>query len=185
MEMSRKTVEKVAAIRSGNYSAARQPSKVRRAPFALTSVGSPVVALFWKNLISAGQVFTPRLWIVLATSAIAVCFFLVQSARDSSLVAAIGMAAGMLVVWSLFYWTPIVAAGSASGFATRRCVENVPVRGWEIALGELLAPAAILTGVQWLLLLVGGVLLWSAPNSHLGRSGTLGIGAGAARDFHC
>ena len=55
-----------------------------------------------------------------------------------------------------------------------------PIRGWEVALGELLAPAAILTGVQWLLLLVGGVLLWSAPNSHLDRSGTLGIGAGAA-----
>ena len=29
-----------------------------------------------------------------------------------------------------------------------------PMRGWQVALGEILAPAAILTGVQWLLVLV-------------------------------
>src|SRR5437763_15072700 len=29
-----------------------------------------------------------------------------------------------------------------------------PLRGWQVVLGELLAPATILTGVQWCLLLL-------------------------------
>jgi hypothetical protein len=180
VEVSRKTAEKVAAIRSGNYSATRRPSKARRAPFVLNSVGSPVMALFWKNLISAGQVFTPRLWIVLATCAITVCFFLAQTARDSSLVAAIGMASGMLVVWSLFLGPQLLRQDLRQDLPLSDVLKMYPIRGWEVALGELLAPAAILTGVQWLLLLVGGLLIWSAPNTHLDRSGTLGIVAGAA-----
>lgn len=180
VEVSRKAAEKVAAIRSGNYSAARRPSKARRAPFSLNSVGSPVVALFWKNLISAGHAFTPRLWIVLATSAITVCFFLAQTARDSSLLAAIGMAAGMLVVWSLFIGPQLLRQDLRQDLPLADVLKMYPMRGWEVALGELLAPAAILTGVQWLLLLVGEVLMWSAPNSRLDRSGTLGIGVGAA-----
>ncbi len=180
VEVSRKTAEKVAAIRSGNFSATRRPSKARRAPFALKSVGSPVMALFWKNLISAGQAFTPRLWIILASSAIAVCFFLAQTSRDSSLVAGIGMAAGMLVVWSLFIGPQLLRQDLRQDLPLSDVLKMYPIRGWEVALGELMAPAAILTGVQWLLLLVGGVLLWSAPNSHLDRAGTLGIGTGAA-----
>jgi uncharacterized membrane protein YtjA (UPF0391 family) len=90
------------------------------------------------------------------------------------------MAAGMLVVWSLFIGPQLLRQDLRQDLPLSDVLKMYPIRGWEVALGELLAPVAILTGVQWLLLLVGGVLLWSAPNSHLDRSGTLGIAAGAA-----
>jgi ABC-2 type transport system permease protein len=54
-----------------------------------------------------------------------------------------------------------------------------PMRGWEVVLGQLLAPVAILAGVQWVLLLISGVLLWTAPGSHLSRPEIVGIGASA------
>jgi hypothetical protein len=55
-----------------------------------------------------------------------------------------------------------------------------PLRGWQVALGELLAPVLILTGIQWMLLLVGCGLLCQAPVPALGRAGCLAIGFGAA-----
>ena len=45
-------------------------------------------------------------------------------------------------------------------------LKTYPLRGWQMALGELLAPAVILTGFQWLLLIVGVGLLskWELEN---------------------
>jgi hypothetical protein len=37
------------------------------------------------------------------------------------------------------------------------------MRGWQIALGEILAPVAVLAACQWLLLLVGAGLLFYLP----------------------
>ena len=180
LEASRRLAEKIAAIRSGNLHATRRRSKGGRAPFVLKSLGSPAVALLWKNLISAGQAFTPRLWIIIASSAVMACFVLARGTEDSSLVAAIGMAAGMLVVWSLFIGPQVLRQDLRQDLPLTDMLKMYPIRGWEVALGELLAPATILTGVQWLLLLIAAVLLWNAPNSHLSRPVTIGVGLGAA-----
>src|SRR5271157_4813186 len=55
VELSRKTAERMTAIRSGNWQAARKPKTAGRSPFQLRPTGLPAVALFWKNLISAGS----------------------------------------------------------------------------------------------------------------------------------
>jgi len=54
-----------------------------------------------------------------------------------------------------------------------------PMRGWQIVLGELLAPTAILTGIQWFLLIIGTVLL-SQSHEFMELSLILGIAFGAA-----
>jgi hypothetical protein len=180
VEASRRLAEKVAAIRGGNLQTARRRTKVGRAPFRLGSSGSPAVALLWKNLISAGQVFTPRLWIIFAVTAVMVCSFLAGTAKDESLVAALGMAAGMLVVWSLFIGPQMLRQDLRQDLPLTDILKMYPVRGWEVALGELLAPASILTAVQWLLLAVAAVLLWNAPGSYLTRGAMLSVGFGAA-----
>lgn len=180
VEASRRTAQKVAAVRSGNFQAATARVKGRRAPFILKSTGSPTVALLWKNLISAGQVFTPRLWFIVAAGAILICSFLAQFSRHSDLVSGLGMAAGMLVVWSLFIGPQILRQDLRMDMAQADVLKMYPVRGWELVLGELLAPAAILTGVQWLLLLISAALLWSAPTAFIDRPATLAIGLSAA-----
>ncbi|HTL16057.1 MAG TPA: hypothetical protein VL793_02415, partial [Patescibacteria group bacterium] len=179
VEASKRLAEKVAALRSGNWQSARRGVR-RRAPFVLGGVGSPVIALLWKNLISAGQAFTARLWIIVAATALMICGFLVRTAEDSNLVAALGMAAGMLVAWSLFIGPQILRQDLRQDLPLTDMLKMYPIRGWEVALGELLAPATILTGVQWLLLLIATILLWHGPSSFFTRPITLGIGAGAA-----
>ena len=42
-------------------------------------------------------------------------------------------------------------------------LKTFPLRGWQIALGEILAPVAVLAVFQWLLLLVGAGLLFYLP----------------------
>jgi ABC-2 type transport system permease protein len=180
VEASKRIAQKLAAVRSGNIHAANSKIKGRRPPFVLGSTGSPATALLWKNLISAGQAFTVRLWLIVAASAVMACTFLVKSSENSNLESALGMAAGLLVIWSLFLGPQILRQDFRQDLPAADVLKMYPVRGWEIALGELLAPAAILTGLQLVLLLISSVLLWSAPISQLGRPATLAIGAGAA-----
>jgi hypothetical protein len=54
VELSRRTAERIAAVRSGHWQAARRPKKAARPPFVLLPAGHPAVALLWKNLTSAG-----------------------------------------------------------------------------------------------------------------------------------
>ena len=58
VELSRKFAERIAAMRSGNWHAMHKPKKGKRPPFVLRPQGWPAVAIFWKNLITAGQFFT-------------------------------------------------------------------------------------------------------------------------------
>jgi hypothetical protein len=180
LEASRKLAQKLAAARSGQLGTHDRKVKSRRAPFVLATTGSPLFALFWKNLISAGQMFSPRLWILLAVTAVMVSTLLAQVSENSNLVSACGMAAGMVVVWSLFIGPQILRQDLRQDFEVADILKMYPIRGWEVALGELLAPVTILTGAQWVLLLIAEALLLSAPTTYFTRPLTVGVGFGAA-----
>jgi hypothetical protein len=45
-------------------------------------------------------------------------------------------------------------------------LKTFPMRGWQIALGEILAPVFVLIAVQWLLLLVGSGLVFYLPGKY-------------------
>ena len=179
LEASRRIAQKITAARSGNVPSRSSPKR-RRSPFRLRSTGTPAVALLWKNLLSAGQAFSFRLWIVLASTAIVLSTLLARRSDNPNLVSAIGMAVGMLVVWSLFLGPQVLRVDLRQDLSVADVLKMYPMRGWEIIFGELLAPAAILTGVQWILLLVSGVLLWTAPGSWLSQSAIVAVGIGAA-----
>ena len=63
IELAQRKAKMVAAIRSGNWHLTRGGPKRVRAPFELGARGPRAVALLWKNLIAAGAIFTPRLWL--------------------------------------------------------------------------------------------------------------------------
>jgi ABC-2 type transport system permease protein len=180
LEASRRLAQRIAAARSGQLRNPERKIKGRRAPFVMSATGSPVVALLWKNLISAGQIFTPRLWILFALTAVMISSCLAQFSQNSNLVSAGGIAVAMVVVWSLFIGPQILRQDLRQDLAVADILKMYPIRGWELALGELLTPVTILTGVQWVLLLMSGALLLSAPPPYLSRALTLGLGFGAA-----
>src|SRR6266850_2344102 len=72
VDLSRRIAERMTAARSGNLQP--RPTKAKASPFRLAPIGSPAVALFWKNLIAAGQMFSLRIWLILLCSLMPMMF---------------------------------------------------------------------------------------------------------------
>jgi hypothetical protein len=181
VEAARRLTEKIAAIRSGNLRGATQKLKGRRAPFLLRPIGPPPIALFWKNLIGTGSGFTPRLWIILGATLIFVCAILRNAIGNSDLLPLIAMITGMLLLWSLLLGPQLLRHDLRKDLALADMLKLYPLKGWQIVLGELLAPAAILTVFQWLLLIFTVMLLSSLPGGAVvGWPLRIGIGFGIA-----
>lgn len=179
LDASRKLAEKTAAMRSGNWRIARAKPKASRAPFTLRAVGFPPVALLWKNLISAGRGFSIRMWISLATVAIASAVGFHAGSAESPILASVGLMAGGLLIYSIVLGPQILRYDFRQDLMMADTLKTLPLPGWQIALGELLAPAAILTAVQWCLLIV---LAGFAPKEMHGATWplVLAIACGAA-----
>jgi ABC-2 type transport system permease protein len=158
IEASRRTAERLAAARSGNWQAVQKPKRAKRAPFRLAPVGFPPLALLWKNLLSAGQMFTARLWIILLSVSVsgmmvAQGFFRGhEGARPFQGVFAVFFLA--LLVMSSFLGPQLLRNDFRSDLPNMDLLKALPLPGWQIALGQLLGPVAILAGFQWLLLVL-------------------------------
>jgi len=180
VQASQKLAEKLAAVRSGNWQAARKQPRSKRPPFRLRPSGPPAVALLWKNLIGAGQAFTLRIWISLAVFALCASLGVTQASGGSGLRPALGMIAAMLLAWSLLIGPQLLRQDFRQDLPLADLLKTYPLRGWQLALGEILAPVAILTCIQWLLLIVILGLFWQTNPAALGRPERLGLGFGAA-----
>jgi ABC-2 type transport system permease protein len=154
VDASRKLAERTAAIRSGNWQSQKK-ARGRRAPFRLHPLGPTPIALLWKNLISAGQAFTLRVWITLAAVGLGASVGLRGGLGSSGLVPALGMVVVMLLIWSLLLGPQFLRQDFRQDLPLADMLKLYPMRGWQVALGELLAPAVILTGIQWFLLILG------------------------------
>ena len=180
VQASQRMAEKVAAVRSGNWQAARKKPRSKRPPFTLHPTGPPAVALLWKNLISAGQAFSLRIWISLAVSVLCALVVFGPPSGGSGLRAALGMIAAMLMFWSLLVGPQLLRQDFRQDLPLADVLKTYPLRGWQLAIGELLAPAAVLTGIQWILLvLILGLFSQSRP-AGLSWPHWLGLGFGAA-----
>jgi hypothetical protein len=134
----------------------------------------------WKNLISAGRAFTLRIWITLGAIGVGLCFGLGQSSAGEDLGSALGMSAAILVVWTFLLGPQMFRQDFRQDLPLADVLKSYPLRGWEIALGEILAPAVILSGVQWFLLLAAASLCSQTPFTGVGRSVVIAICFGAA-----
>lgn len=158
-DAARKTAEKIAAMRSGNWRAGQGKTKPRRAPFVLKPHGPAFLALFWKNLIAAGQVVSPRLWIILAAvgGGLALGLGGLPEARNAFLF--MGAISGMLMAWSVLVGPQVLRHDFRQDLPMTDYLKQLPLSGWQLALGQLLAPVVILTAIQWLLIVVSALLL--------------------------
>jgi hypothetical protein len=157
IELSRKTAERIAAMRAGNFGAAK-PTKPKRSPFQLGTDGSPSIAIFWKNLISTGQIFSRRFWFAVLWI-VFICAFTMRGHFGWS--ATLSLACGMFAIMSLFFGPQIMRQDFRQDLPMVDVLKTFPMRGWQVVLGEILAPAAVLAFVQWMLIAV--FLIGSPP----------------------
>jgi hypothetical protein len=157
LDSARQRAEAIAAVRSGNSLGAAR--RKRRDPFPLRPTGPPSVALFWKNLIGAGSVFTLRTWLILSVAFLFPAAMISLTTRNTELSQTLGSLLLMCVVWSLLLGPQLLRQDFRADLASVDALKLYPLPGWHVVLGELLAPAVILSAIQWLLLAAATVLL--------------------------
>jgi hypothetical protein len=182
LALAQKRAEIVASVRAGNWHGAARKKKKKRAPFALPATGLPAIAFLWKNLISAGQAFTLRTWLFLAFFAICVGGPIGASQGGNSwLIPTVGIVTAILGGYSLLLGPAILRQDLRQDLANADILKMYPLRGWQVVLGELLAPATILTGVQWCLVLLSVTMFSRLPNGDtIPLASRLSFGAGVA-----
>jgi ABC-2 type transport system permease protein len=180
VEASQKLAEKLAAVRAGNWRTAGKKLKQKRAPFKLKPTGPAFMALFWKNLINAGSAFTARTWISVTIFVGVLSFSLHGSHSSSSWTLVVGMGAAMFGAWTLLLGPQLVRQDFRHDLPQMDMLKVFPLRGWQVALGEILAPAVILAAIQWLLIIVAVICLAPQASGVFSPGLVVVLGAGAA-----
>jgi len=183
VELSRKFAERIAAVRAGGgWHSTDKPKKRKSPPFALRPTGIYAVAFLWKNLISAGHAFTLRTWIFLALFAVIAGVPIGLSSSSSGwLLPAVGVLTVLLTGYSVLLGPAILRQDLRQDLVNADILKMYPLRGWQVVLGELLAPAVILTGVQWCLVLLATATFSRFPEDNpIPLATRLSLGAAVA-----
>ncbi|HEX7618548.1 MAG TPA: putative ABC exporter domain-containing protein, partial [Verrucomicrobiae bacterium] len=178
VEASQKLATRIAAVRAGNWQAAGKKQKARHPWFKLSRTGPLPTALLWKNLLGIGQAFSPRLWIVLILVVVVAGFSLANAGHNQNLSSVAAVIIAFALSYSLLLGPQLLRLDFRRDLPQADVLKTFPMRGWQIALGEILAPVFVLIAFQWLLLLVGAGLIFCLPGKY--EALTLAIATGAA-----
>ena len=163
---SQKLAARVTAMRSGNWALAGKSQKARRAWFKLSPTGPAFTALLWKNLIGLGRVFSLRLWILIIALLVIFTFAFSSTTNGQSLSVLVDIMLAIALVYSLLLGPQILRLDFRQDLPQADILKTFPVPAWQIALGEILAPVAVLTGFQWLTLIPTTALSVYLPGNH-------------------
>lgn len=153
---ARKRAERVAAMREGRMGRG-MPSKPRGEPFRLSGRGESWLAFLWKGLVAMGPLYRLRTWLIACVVVVVLCQWLAADPARKQLLAGIGIAIPALGAWLLFLGPMLMQHGLRRTFERMDVLKALPLRGWQIALGELATPAAVMCFAFWWLLLFGAM----------------------------
>jgi len=178
VEASQKLAVRIAAARTGNWHGAKKNQKARRPWFKLAAIGPSATALLWKNLIGVGQAFSPRLWLSLIIAVVvAVGVGMGNVGRSQSLLFLVALLIAIALGYSLLLGPQLLRLDFRNDLPLADILKTFPLRGWQIALGEILAPVVVLAACQWLLLLVGAGLVFYLPGGQTALLLAIALGA--------
>jgi len=150
---AQKRADWIQAARSGK-SLRRGPKKRREEPFPLRPLGPRPIAFFWRNLIGLGPLAFPKWWIVGAALAIMLTRWLLATPEYKPFVTALTGLALMLAAYGFLLSPVFVRRPSQRLIEEIDVIKAYPLRGWEIILGEMLSPIALIACFEWLLFTV-------------------------------
>jgi ABC-2 type transport system permease protein len=139
--------------------------KARPGPFPLAPTGVPEMAFLWKNLLSIrSSLFSRRALVLFLVVMTSMLFGPLFSAHASSvgsdamrkLVVAL---CGMFAAYTILVGPQLARQDLRNDLPNADILKTYPMEGWRIALGELLAPTAILTAILWFMLLASASAL--------------------------
>ncbi|HXQ80133.1 MAG TPA: putative ABC exporter domain-containing protein [Opitutaceae bacterium] len=192
----KRAAAKAAAQRGELPKVGASKPRARSGPFPLSPQGPPEIAFLWKNLLSMRSSLLNRrtmlvtLWIVFCL-AFGLRPLLAIQARSNGFDIygpIIVMFCGMLAAYTLLLGPQVARQDLRNDLPNADILKTYPLEGWRLALGELLAPTAILTLLLWVSILVcavavdsRGTLPWLTPGLRV----TVAVCMGSAAPFLC
>ena len=182
----KRAARRSAMQRDGTVRLGRTQRKARRAPFKLSAGGRPEVAFLWKNLLASASYLTPRTALIVA-ALIAVGSNLLTRLDLDVLRTTIGTIALVGAGYTLVFGPLLARQDLRLDLPNTDILKTYPLRGWQVVLGEVLAPVAIVTVILWLLLLAAAFTLQPPPNAALtpGLRAAAALGVGLLVPFVC
>ncbi len=183
IDAAQKRAARIAAWRSGQSVRSPGDAKPQRPPFALAGTGRPELAFLWKNLLSTWPWFTGRVFLGCAAVIVAAGLWLGSQPLPRGVLPGIGAMAVMFAAYTLIVGPQFARQDIRSDLANADILKTYPLAGWQIVLGELLAPTAILTGILWLALLAAGItfqptserMAWLTPGLRVALTAALAL----------
>lgn len=148
-----KRAARVTAMREGNWRLGGADRKARRAPFDLSKVRRAELAFLWKNLLSSREYLQPRTALIAAGIILVGCTWLARHPAYESIRETLAMFSLAAVAYVLVLGPQFARQDLRSDLLNTDILKTYPLRGWQIVLGEILTPMAIVTVLLWLLLL--------------------------------
>lgn len=152
-----KRAARVAAVREGNWRLGNAAAKARRAPFDLSKVRRPELAFLWKNLLLGREYLQPRTALIAAAVIVVGCNWLARHPAYDFLRSTVALFAMTGAAYLLVLGPQFARQDLRSDLLNTDILKTYPLRGWQIVLGEILTPAAIVTVLLWLLLLTAAL----------------------------
>jgi putative ABC exporter len=172
IERAQKVATRLAARRSGQR-LGRAPTKGRPPPFVLGGRGRPELAFLWKNLLGAWGWLNLRTWGITALAIVGAVTWARSQPNLASPLLGAGVMALIVAGYVLLVGPQFARQDIRSDLANADLLKTYPLRGWQIVLGELLTPVAILTGVIWLALLAAALAFQPREAALAGFYGSL------------
>jgi hypothetical protein len=142
------TLEAAAATSERQQAAGQRQAPApaaRPAPFALATRGRPEAAIAWKNLIQVGRYASPRTAVRVLLPLVVLAFVASRSEKGFGAAALVAILAAFLTLLGPY----MVRNDLRVDMGRLAVLKTWPVRGSTLFLGEVLAPAAILTVIVW------------------------------------
>lgn len=154
-----KRAARLAAMRTGNLRIAGTAQKARAAPFNLATSRRPELAFLWKNLLASAGYLRLRNALIAAAIIVVACTWFADSAVYQGVRPMLAGVVFMIAGYTVVLGPQLSRQDFRSDLLNVDILKTYPLRGWQIMLGEMLTPAAILTVLLWLMLLAGSMLL--------------------------
>ena len=171
-----KLAARIRAVQQGDWRGQSTARKRQRPPFNLRDEGRPEVAFVWKNLLSTGAFFRPNVAIVVLAIILGGSEWLLRHPTLEPIRVFTAAIFGSLLAFTLVVGPMMARQDLRSDLPNSDILKTYPLRGWQIALGELLTPLSILTVLIWMCLLAEFLLLpddkpmWLTPSLRAGAA---------------
>jgi hypothetical protein len=154
MDRARRRAERRQAMREGKSIFRSKPGGARKPPFPLAPTGFAPLAFLWRGLIGAGPFWRVRNGLAVLVFALAGVLWLGHSATWRPVLQVISGVAAGISIWLFVVGPMFVQRGLRDTLDQLDIFKAGPLRGWQIALGQMLTPVTLIASVQWLLLAV-------------------------------